>query len=85
MISTCIQCDKEFKIISQEEAFYAKVNLPLPVRCPECRRARRLSFKNGRKLSKRACATCGAETITTYPPEFPDPVVCTRCFEEGFA
>lgn len=84
MISKCKLCGKEFKIISQEEEFYNKVGLPLPVACPDCRRERRLKFKNPRQLNKRACSKCGVEVITTYPADFPYAVYCSKCFEENF-
>ncbi|MFA6533823.1 MAG: hypothetical protein WCT37_01475 [Patescibacteria group bacterium] len=84
MITKCQFCQKEFKIITQEEAFYSKAGLPLPTACPDCRRERRLKFKNPRQLNKRACAKCGAEVITTYPADFLPPVYCSKCFEENF-
>ncbi|MBI5621591.1 zinc-ribbon domain containing protein [Candidatus Falkowbacteria bacterium] len=86
MIHICANadCGKEFKIINQEKTFYAKVNLPLPIYCPDCRRTRRLQFKNPRKLYKRPCSSCQKEIITTYPLEFTSPVYCSVCFEEKF-
>jgi len=80
----CASCQKEFKIIKQEEDFYRKVDLPLPVFCPTCRQERRLAFKNPRVLNKRNCAKCGAEIITTFPTDFTGQVFCSKCFEENY-
>ncbi len=84
MIKKCQSCNKEFKIIPQEEEFYKKVKINLPEFCPLCRQQRRLSFKNPRQLNKRKCDKCGAEIITTYPADFPHKIYCGKCFEENF-
>ena len=84
MIKVCQDCNKEFKIIPQEEEFYDKVEIDLPVSCPACRQQRRLKFKNSRNLNKRTCSKCGKDIITTYAAEFSHPVYCSTCFEESF-
>ena len=38
---TCIDCGKEFTITNGEHEHYESKNLPLPRRCPECRKARK--------------------------------------------
>lgn len=76
----CEDCKKEFLVIKQEESFYKKKNLPLPKRCPECRRNIRLSFKNPRKLHKRKCDHCQKEILTTYLPETRYKIYCQECY-----
>ncbi len=85
MIQKCQNdsCGKEFKIIEQEKEFYTKVDLSLPVFCPDCRQERRKFFKNSRDLNKRKCSKCGEEIITTYSEDFESPVFCSTCFEEN--
>lgn len=76
----CQDCSKKFLVIKQEDAFYRKKDLPLPKRCPECRRNIRLSFKNPRKLSQRKCDNCGKDILTTYPPEAKYKIYCQDCY-----
>lgn len=77
---TCKQCNKEFLIIAQEQAFYKRKSLPWPENCPECRRKRRLSLRNERKLFKRQCDNCKKEIISTYRPDSPYIVYCQECY-----
>jgi len=44
------QCATAFKIIPQEIEFYRKMNLPLPILCPNCRYYQRLKQRNLFKL-----------------------------------
>ena len=76
----CEECNKKFLIIEQEEAFYKKKDLPLPTRCPDCRRKIRLTFKNPRKLYHRDCDKCRKDIITTYPPDTPYKIYCQECY-----
>ena len=76
----CKDCGKDFLAIAQEQAFYAKKNLPLPKRCPNCRRNIRLLFKNPRKLHKRKCDKCQKDILTTYPPETKFKIYCQECY-----
>ena len=79
-IKKCAECSKDFLIIAAEEVFYRKKDLPLPDRCPDCRRKYRLALKNPRKLYRRDCGKCGKEIITTYPPETPYSIYCQKCY-----
>ena len=45
--------------------------IPLPTLCPECRKQRRLAFRNERKLYKRKCDATGKDAISVYSPEAP--------------
>lgn len=76
----CKACSKEFLIIPQEQAFYKKKGLPKPENCPECRRKRRLSLRNERKLYKRKCDKCSKDMVSTYSPESPYKVYCQECY-----
>lgn len=76
----CTDCQKEFKIIPQEQVFYEKKKLPLPTRCPDCRRKDRLKLRNERNLFHRKCSKCEKEIISTYRPESEFTVYCQECF-----
>lgn len=79
-ILSCRICDKNYKLINQEVAFYKKQQLPIPRECPACRHARRMLFKNPRKLWNVNCADCGAKISTTYPAERKQKIYCEKCY-----
>ena len=56
------QCTTAFKIISDELAFYKKMNLPLPRLCPNCRHYQRLKQRNPLKLWRRRCQCAGGKS-----------------------
>lgn len=76
----CQQCDKEFLITSLEQKFYEKKTLTVPSSCPKCRRDKRRSLRNERKLFKRSCDKCGASLASTYPEESPYKIYCEKCY-----
>jgi hypothetical protein len=76
----CKKCQKEFLIIPQEQKFYKQKNLPAPVNCHECRRHRRQSLRNERKLYKRNCDKCKMELMSTYPENSPYTIYCEKCY-----
>jgi len=53
------QCTVAFRIISEELAFYRRMNLPLPHLCPNCRHYQRLAERNPLKLWHRKCQYAG--------------------------
>ncbi|MFA5820696.1 MAG: zinc-ribbon domain containing protein [Candidatus Gracilibacteria bacterium] len=80
--NTCKSCGKNFLIVDQEQVFYEKKKLPMPVDCPKCRQNIRLAMRNERNLYKRKCDKCQQEVISTYAPESPYVVYCQKCFWE---
>jgi hypothetical protein len=40
-LRTCCDCDREFVLHGGEIRFFERQDLPLPKRCPNCRRANR--------------------------------------------
>ena len=76
----CEQCRKNFLIIKQEADFYTRQNIPLPKKCMECRRKRRESLRNPRKLFARACDKCDTKLMSSYPSDSPYPVYCEVCY-----
>ncbi len=74
----CRQCQTSFPITDKDMEFYDKVSpvfnwqkfpIPTPTLCPDCRRQRRMAFRNERKLYKRNCDATGKEIISIYSPD----------------
>ncbi len=76
----CMQCGKQYKILSQELSFYRTMNIPAPDCCYECRFAQRVARRNPRKLWNRQCAKCHGPITTSYAPERPEIVYCESCY-----
>jgi len=76
----CRCCQKDFKVIKQEQRIYENKNLPLPVYCPECRHRQRMALRNERKLYKRNCDKCDESMLSTFPEDAPYKVYCQKCF-----
>jgi hypothetical protein len=92
-VLACAQCQRNYKIISQELAFYKKHNLPLPKFCPECHFKERLALRNPRKLWPRQCncllkhpeehnGKCLTKFKTTYRPDGSEKVFCEECYQK---
>jgi hypothetical protein len=92
----CIeQCTVAFKIVPDELAFYKRMNLPLPLLCPNCRHARRIKYRNPMKLWHRACmcnqgghaheGKCPNEFETSYNPDRPEIIYCEKCYQQEVA
>lgn len=52
-------CPGAFKIVPQELQFYRRLNIPIPVLCPNCRHYTRLAKRNPPKLWHRECMCNG--------------------------
>lgn len=81
-VKTCVKCNKQFKVISQEVKFLNSKDLPLPDMCPTCRQERRMSHRNPRQLLRANCDKCGKEMITTPKANPAVKVYCDECFKE---
>lgn len=79
----CQTCDRSFQIIGQEADFYAKMFLPFPEFCPDCRHRRRFLLRRPRKLWKRNCANCKNLISTAFSHEAPEIVYCEKCYAEA--
>ena len=83
ILTSAIKCEisgRLFKLTPLELAFYRKYKLKLPVCHFEERCKRRLAARNGFKLFDRKCDKCGANTKTTYAPEYKGKVYCEECY-----
>ena len=79
-ILACIECKKNYKIITQELKFYRNMHLPIPQKCPDCRHKDRLALRNPRQLHKRQCNKCKKEIQTTYSSDRMEKVLCEECY-----
>lgn len=65
----CKNCTQPFKIEKIDEDFYAKMQVPPPSFCPNCRQQRRTSHGNHLHLYKRKCDFSGKEIVSNHPPD----------------
>lgn len=85
---TCRDCGKEFIFSADEQAFYAEKGFEnKPVRCKECRIAKKNAFNGGRERREFpiVCATCGKEATVPFEPRGDRPVQCADCFKAAKA
>lgn len=75
----CGRCSKNYKIVVSELAMNKKIGVPLPIYCPDCRHADRLSLRNPRKLWFRNCDKCSMKIQSSYSPERTEKVYCEKC------
>lgn len=79
-VKNCQSCKNTFEIQPRDFEFYAKMEVPPPTWCPECRFARRLVWRNERGLYKRKCDSCQEDRIFVYPQSSPYKVYCRECW-----
>ena len=76
----CQNCKNEFHIEPEDFEFYAKIKVPPPTFCPDCRLQRRMAWRNERSLYKRTCDLCKGSVVSIYSPDKPHIVYCDNCF-----
>lgn len=62
----CATCGVNFIILDWELDFYAKIDVPGPKLCPDCRQQKRAAQINQLKLFKRKCDATGKNMISNY-------------------
>lgn len=80
MTKQCQECQKTFKITESDIKFYNGIEVPEPLNCPDCRRQRRLSWRNERTLYSRKCDMCKRSIVSVYSEDKPFPVYCEKCW-----
>ncbi|MFH0820458.1 MAG: hypothetical protein V1908_01660 [Candidatus Peregrinibacteria bacterium] len=70
----CNQCQSSFEIEARDREFYEVIDVPDPTLCPDCRRQRRLMFRNFFNLYHRKCDLTGKQIISMYDEHVPFPV-----------
>jgi Zn ribbon nucleic-acid-binding protein len=89
MQQLCNNCSQAFEITDDDLKFYdkispifngAKAEIPPPTHCPDCRRQRKLAWRNERTLYSRTCDLCKKNIVNVHSPENPYPVYCNPCW-----
>ncbi len=70
----CEQCQREFNVAPADQEFYAKIDVPAPKKCPDCRLIRRFMERNPKNLYYRVCDLTGKQTLSQYHKDQPFPV-----------
>ena len=93
---TCRDCGRSFPFTVEEQEFFAQKGFTNdPVRCPECRSARRAERnsssrgssgggydRESRQMYPAVCARCGKDTEVPFQPRGDKPVYCSDCFAQ---
>ncbi len=64
----CQNCKKDFTIEPEDFDFYAKMKVPAPTFCAECRMVRRFHFRNEGTLFRRKDAHTGQDVFSSFSP-----------------
>lgn len=92
----CRDCGRSFNFTVEEQEFFAQKGYTNdPVRCPECRSARRAERGGGsrggmgggysrepREMFPAVCARCGKDTQVPFQPRGDKPVYCSDCYSQ---
>ncbi len=76
----CKNCTKNFIIADEDRKFYAKLGVPNPTYCSDCRTQRRMAYRNERNLYPRQCEACQKNILSMYSSDKPFPVYCRDCW-----
>ncbi len=77
----CRECGKEFVFTAGEKEFFAEKGLMnKPVRCPECRAAKKERRRAARVMHDIICSDCGKPDQVNFDPDPEKPVYCMECY-----
>ncbi|MBD5143726.1 MAG: zinc-ribbon domain containing protein [Oscillospiraceae bacterium] len=77
----CKDCGKEFIFSVGEQEFYAEKGFTHdPVRCKDCRDARKAAPRQSKQMFTGTCASCGGEARVPFQPREDRPVYCSECY-----
>lgn len=79
-VRTCQNCKNQFTIELEDFGFYKKIGVPVPTLCPDCRRQRRLAYRNDFIFYNRACDLCKRNIISLYSSDNPQIIYCNKCW-----
>lgn len=80
---TCKDCGNEFVFTAGEQEFYAEKGFENePLRCKDCRVARKNAIRQSRQMHDVVCDECGAEAQVPFQPKNDRPVYCSECFQK---
>jgi len=77
----CKDCGNEFVFTAGEQEFYAEKGFQNePLRCKECRVAKKQAIRENREMHTAICANCGKEAKVPFAPKNDRPIYCSECF-----
>lgn len=79
-IVICQNCKSTFEIVQEDLQFYSRIKVPSPTRCPDCRKQRRLAWRNDFYLYSRSCDLCMRSIVSIYPPGVKRVIYCSKCW-----
>ena len=91
-VLSCIECERNYKIVPSELIFYRKMNIPIARKCFFCRHGERIKNRKQFKLWHRSCmckqndhshgeGECKIEFETPYNPDGPELIYCEKCYQ----
>jgi CxxC-x17-CxxC domain-containing protein len=84
-VLVCKDCQQNFEFTSGEQEFYSEKGFKNdPVRCPDCRSAKKKRINNNGKKEgfNTTCADCGQTTQVPFKPSGERPVYCRECYNK---
>lgn len=81
-VYTCEQCQKGYRIISQELKFYQTQHLALPSKCFTCRHQARVNLRNPHQLRVVNCGECQQQIETSFPSAIKQAILCEGCYQK---
>lgn len=82
-ILCCATCQKNYRVVAQELAFYLQNKLPITRECFDCRRSRRFYARAGRDMRMVTCCACGENIPTVYKADFEGKIYCEKCYRKS--
>jgi CxxC-x17-CxxC domain-containing protein len=77
----CKDCGQDFIFTAGEQEFYAEKGFQNePVRCKDCRAARKQKIRESREMHTTVCDDCGCEAKVPFKPKYDKPVYCSECY-----
>ena len=82
-VLTCKECGREFTFSASEQEFYAEKGFTNePLRCKDCRAAKKYATRGERQMYEAVCAACGKTCQVPFQPRGDRPVYCSDCFNK---
>ncbi|MES2930510.1 MAG: hypothetical protein V4665_01875 [Patescibacteria group bacterium] len=83
-IFTCEACEKNYRLIPREIAFYRRMGIVIPRECFNCRHAKRMHARFPRTLYDGVCAHCGTVIRTPYDKDKQSlyHLFCEHCYQQ---
>lgn len=80
---TCRDCGNSFVWTASEQEFYEQKGFQnAPVRCPNCRAAKKAKMAEDRPSFEITCSNCGKKDTVPFEPRGDRPVYCRDCFRK---